>query len=94
MPAEASVDVLAGYAPCYRGMRIIVIGADDVLIDPPGPLRVVTAGDLNIVDALGNQHMLAGLAAGADVVGPHGAAVAVQTVRGSSTVTQVLLGIF
>ena len=79
--------------PGYRGLQDIAIGTEDVVLATPRFVRVLSAGDLIYVDSLGEEHTLAGMSPGDDVVGPIGGAVYVKTIRGSSTVSSVQLGI-
>ena len=92
MPAP-DVKNLDSPLPFYRGLETVTIGSADIEFGDPRAVQVVTAGNLVFVDEVGNEHTLNGLAAGANVVGPHGAGVYVSVIRGASTVTSVLTGI-
>ena len=76
----------------YRGIRTVAVGNDDIEFEFPVTVRVATTGNLTYVDALGGEHTLTGLAAGADVVGPGDGLVMVRIIRGSSSVTSVIVG--
>ena len=78
--------------PLFRGVRTITVGNDDIDLEPPGAVRAVTSGNLDIIDSLGVRSDFDSMLVGDDIVGPGSGLVAVSRILGSSTVTSVQIG--
>ena len=94
MPAP-NIELLNGPMPAFRGLLTQAVGSEDIDF-PRGPvaIRALTVGNLVVVDSLGTELSFNGLSVGDDIAGPGGALVLVKTIRGSSTVTSVQVGVF
>ena len=88
-----NIDNLDYPLPAYRGKRTVTVAADDITFDPPVTVQAASTGNLTYVDSAGNEQTESGLSAGDNIVGPGSGLVYVRTIRGSSTVTSVVIGI-
>lgn len=78
----------------YRDKRIVAIGADDYVHEAGFTCQVAAAGSLTYRTLHGTQDLTeAGLSVGDTISGPGGIPVLLKAIRGSSTVTSVVIGI-
>lgn len=84
----------AGPIGPYRDKRVVAIGADDFTLDTGFTCQAAAAGDISYRTLFGEEDQTeAGLAVGDTIAGPGGIPVVLRTVRGSSTVASIVIGI-
>lgn len=94
MRASRDYSDYAGPVGPYRDKKSVAIGADDFELETGFTCQVSTAGSITYRTLFGDADQTeAGLQAGASIVGPGGVPVLLKAVRGSSTVTGIVIGI-
>ena len=79
----------------FRGTRLLTIGATDEVLPRPAYIVASTAGDLTYEDMTGAEHTVTVAAGDIIHLGATAVIIPVFVVRidGSSTVTQVIVGV-
>lgn len=78
----------------YRDKRTVTIAADDFELPAGFTCQVGSAGNITYRTLEGSEDQTeTGLAIGDSIVGPGGIPVVLRAVRGSSTVTSIVIGI-
>ena len=80
--------------PAFRGIYTQAIATDDVVFAAPVALQAISTGNLVVVCDSGHEYTATIGTAGDSLVGPGGGLVLVKTIKGSSTVTSVIVGVF
>ena len=95
----ANLELLQDPLPCYRDVRTVVIGADDFELPGGFVAQVASAVAAQSITyrTLGGSidRTEAGIMQGDDVAaGPGGTQAALVAIRGASTITSVVIGVF
>lgn len=84
----------AGPIGPYRDKRVVAIGDDDFVLDTGFTCQAATAGDLTYRTLIGEADQEeTNLAVGDTITGPSDIPVVLKAVRGSSSVTSIVIGI-
>lgn len=93
MTARDYTDFAGPIGP-YRDKRAVAIGTEDFELESGFTCQVSTAGSLTYRTLTGEADQTEnGLAVGDTITGPGGVPVVLRTVRGSSTVTGIVIGV-
>ena len=90
---QPNINHLDSPLPAYRGLQRVTVGSADIVFDYPVTCRAAAAGNLDVTDSLGSNFDFDGLSAGDDIVGPGDGLLLIRAIRGSSTVTSVIVGL-
>lgn len=94
MPDARNYSDFAGPLGPYRDKRVVAIAADDFELESGFTCQVSSAGDITYRTLFGDVDLTEnGLAAGDTIVGPGGVPVMIRVVRGSSSITGIVIGI-
>ena len=78
----------------YRDKRTVTIGTDDFEVHGGFTCQAGSAGNITYRTLFGSEDQTeTGLSAGDSIVGPGGVPVLLSAVRGSSTVTSIVIGL-